>query len=225
MLNTGRRIQCPPKNLSCSGVAGRPCRISRLCASKSRRRGSRHKAASPREAARFRDSGEVHKWMYDRYSLRTCSARRGSRPPRPVLRESLPYRTFTHIIWKPVRTAPSASRFALHGSRKTLRSLMRIVLVSTFDQKGGAGLAALRLMRGLRALGHECSMLVKEKTSVDSHVRQLRLESDRTAQRQRRASGQIQKYCINRNRPPSRTHSSRSGFRAMTCHAIATSSR
>jgi hypothetical protein len=27
------------------------------------------KRPSPREVARFRDSGEVHKWMYDRYSL------------------------------------------------------------------------------------------------------------------------------------------------------------
>jgi glycosyltransferase involved in cell wall biosynthesis len=79
---------------------------------------------------------------------------------------------------------------------------MRIVLISTFDQKGGAGIAALRLMRGLRALGLDCSLRVKEKTSADPHVRLLRLPTGRTAQQQCRAAEQIQKYCINRNRSP-----------------------
>jgi glycosyltransferase involved in cell wall biosynthesis len=79
---------------------------------------------------------------------------------------------------------------------------MRIALISTFDQKGGAGIAALRLMRGLSALGHECGMLVKEKTSAAPEVRQLRLETSHPAHLQRRAAEVIQKYCINRNRTP-----------------------
>jgi glycosyltransferase involved in cell wall biosynthesis len=79
---------------------------------------------------------------------------------------------------------------------------MRIVQISTFDQKGGAGIAALRLMRGLSALGHECPMLVKEKVSAAPQIRQLKLETGRAAQLQGRAAEVIQKYCINRNRSP-----------------------
>jgi len=52
---------------------------------------------------------------------------------------------------------------------------MKITLLSTFDRLGGASIAALRLQRGLRSLGQDSWMLVKQKSSLDPHVRQMDL--------------------------------------------------
>ena len=49
---------------------------------------------------------------------------------------------------------------------------MRIVQLSTYDLYGGAGLAATRLHRALRAAGEESLMLVRQRRSADTAVRQ-----------------------------------------------------
>ncbi len=54
---------------------------------------------------------------------------------------------------------------------------MRVTLMATYDTRGGAARAAYRLHSGLRALGHESAMLVKEKFSDDDAVHPLRLEA------------------------------------------------
>jgi glycosyltransferase involved in cell wall biosynthesis len=52
---------------------------------------------------------------------------------------------------------------------------MKIALFSTFDRRGGAALAALRLHKGLRLLEQESWMLVKEKSGQDFYVRPMDL--------------------------------------------------
>jgi len=52
---------------------------------------------------------------------------------------------------------------------------MKIVLLSTSDRTGGASIAALRLHKGLRSLGQDSWMLVKDKSGQDPHVTQLDL--------------------------------------------------
>ncbi|MFH1176652.1 MAG: glycosyltransferase [Acidobacteriota bacterium] len=47
---------------------------------------------------------------------------------------------------------------------------MRVTLVSTFDGMGGAGIAAMRLLEGLRRAGHEAEMIVREKKGEDPNV-------------------------------------------------------
>ncbi|HWD20739.1 MAG TPA: glycosyltransferase [Verrucomicrobiae bacterium] len=47
---------------------------------------------------------------------------------------------------------------------------MRIVQLSTSDIQGGAARAAHRLAQGLRRAGHDCAMLVKQKSSADDWV-------------------------------------------------------
>src|ERR1043165_8786150 len=47
---------------------------------------------------------------------------------------------------------------------------MRVVILSTTDCEGGAGRAAFRLHKSLRALGYSSAMLVQRKTSTDPDV-------------------------------------------------------
>ncbi|HXZ36303.1 MAG TPA: glycosyltransferase family 4 protein [Thermodesulfobacteriota bacterium] len=47
---------------------------------------------------------------------------------------------------------------------------MKILQVSTYDLQGGAAIAAYRLHRGLRAMGEDCRMLVRHKSSADETV-------------------------------------------------------
>jgi glycosyltransferase involved in cell wall biosynthesis len=49
---------------------------------------------------------------------------------------------------------------------------MRILLLSTYDIKGGAARAAYRLCEGLTAAGHEVKMLVQSKSGNDGFVEQ-----------------------------------------------------
>jgi SAM-dependent methyltransferase len=60
--------------------------LHNMRALRQRRRAGRsgcQKPASPREAARFRASGELHRWMYDRYSLSELLRRAGFRDIAP----------------------------------------------------------------------------------------------------------------------------------------------
>jgi len=47
---------------------------------------------------------------------------------------------------------------------------LKILQVSTYDLQGGAAIAAYRLHRGLRAMGEDCRMLVRHKSSADETV-------------------------------------------------------
>src|SRR5512143_2127656 len=47
---------------------------------------------------------------------------------------------------------------------------MNIVLVNTYDTRGGAARAAYRLHRGLRQIDENCTMLVRHKTSLEDTV-------------------------------------------------------
>ena len=77
---------------------------------------------------------------------------------------------------------------------------MRIVLVSTSDLQGGAARATLRLLRGLRELGEECSLLVKQKQSQHPDVHPLTLEERPLTRRGEYETGRIRQYCIERQR-------------------------
>lgn len=54
---------------------------------------------------------------------------------------------------------------------------MKVVLVSTFEQYGGAAIACNRLMHALRLRGVDARMLVLYKTSQDTHVEEVSLSS------------------------------------------------
>lgn len=47
---------------------------------------------------------------------------------------------------------------------------MKIAIISTSDARGGAAVVSLRLMKALRALGHDAYMIVGHKDSTDPHV-------------------------------------------------------
>lgn len=55
----------------------------------------------------------------------------------------------------------------------TIMEKKRIVLLSHNDLLGGAAIVTYRLMKALRAMGHEADMLVFNKISDDPHVHQL----------------------------------------------------
>jgi glycosyltransferase involved in cell wall biosynthesis len=57
-------------------------------------------------------------------------------------------------------------------------------------------------MQGLRALDHDCSMLVRQKLSADKDVHLLAVDTGPTARRREREAGRITQYCIERNRTP-----------------------
>jgi glycosyltransferase involved in cell wall biosynthesis len=73
---------------------------------------------------------------------------------------------------------------------------MRIVQISTSDMQGGAGRAAYRLFQGLRALGHDCSMLVKQKSSGEKHIYQAELEDNGASKQWEREIKWVEKYYI-----------------------------
>ena len=77
---------------------------------------------------------------------------------------------------------------------------MRVVLLSTSDLAGGAARAAFRLLHGLRALDHDCSMLVRQKLSTDKDVHPVVLDDGPAARRREDEAGRISQYCIERNR-------------------------
>lgn len=77
---------------------------------------------------------------------------------------------------------------------------MRVALLSTTDLAGGAARAAFRLLHGLRALDHDCSMLVRKKLSEDRDVCQVALDDGPLAKQREREAGRIRQYCIERNR-------------------------
>lgn len=79
---------------------------------------------------------------------------------------------------------------------------MRVLLVSTTDLQGGAARAAYRLMRGLRAAGEDCSMLVRTKTSTDPHVHAAALENSPAARQYQDELYRIHRECIDFNRTP-----------------------
>ena len=47
---------------------------------------------------------------------------------------------------------------------------MKVVIVNTAAEKGGAAVAANRLMQSLCAAGSECNMLVRESNHVQKNV-------------------------------------------------------
>lgn len=51
---------------------------------------------------------------------------------------------------------------------------MKILMLNTYDIRGGAARATLRLFRGLKGLGSDISMLVQEKQSDDPDIHEVR---------------------------------------------------
>ncbi|MFA6660745.1 MAG: glycosyl transferase, partial [Bacilli bacterium] len=47
---------------------------------------------------------------------------------------------------------------------------MKILIINTSDIRGGAAIAAFRLMQGLNANGHQAKMMVREKLSDNDNV-------------------------------------------------------
>src|SRR5262245_55455597 len=52
-------------------------------------------------------------------------------------------------------------------------TLVNVLHLATFDTHGGAAVAALRLVEGLRRRGHEARLLVREKTTPLPYVEAL----------------------------------------------------
>lgn len=50
---------------------------------------------------------------------------------------------------------------------------MKILVVNTSEQAGGAAIAAGRIMRAMMQMGHECKMLVRDKRTDNPHVLSL----------------------------------------------------
>ena len=76
---------------------------------------------------------------------------------------------------------------------------MKILQLSTYDIKGGAAKAAYRLHLGLRSMGQDCRMLVKEKSSDDPFVFPAACGQERPA-KAFFLKVPIQEYYINANR-------------------------
>lgn len=87
-------------------------------------------------------------------------------------------------------------------SHAALNRAMRIVQISTYDLQGGAARAAYRLYRGLRATGHDCTMLVRDKTSTDPYVHPAILESGGARRKLERETRWIEKYYLKSRRTP-----------------------
>ena len=125
--------------------------------------------------ARFRSSGEIHQWMYDRYSLKALFEKAGFKDAKRVgpTESRIPDWTSYHLDTDP--DGAVSGRLPSHGSDQTVK----IVHVSTFDTLGGAARSAYRLHQGLRAIGEDSTMFVRLAYDNDPSVIEMR--SSRTS--------------------------------------------
>ena len=79
---------------------------------------------------------------------------------------------------------------------------MRIVHISHSDLQGGAARAAARLVRGLRMMGAECAMIVKNKKSSDARTLEAVPNQSREAGTLEKQARMVWKYYVDRHRTP-----------------------
>ena len=133
---------------------------------------------------RFRLGGEVHQWMYDRYSLsrllndckfenvNVCQASESQIPNfskyhLDVLENGQVRKPDSLYV---EATKPSPVNQSWLFSPEAKQSTVKIVQIATNDIQGGAARAAYRLHQGLRLLGQESLMLVRHRKSDDQLV-------------------------------------------------------
>ncbi len=141
---------------------------------------------SQEQIGRFRQSGEIHQWMYDRYSLSKLLAETGFTNIEVCRAGQSEIRNFNayHLdvepdgsIRKPdslfveARKLPDIPRTSKQRRPSPDRS-MRVVHLCMQDF-GGAGKAAYRLHKGLQAIGMQSAFLVMNKKSGDPSVKVL----------------------------------------------------
>ncbi len=152
---------------------------------------------NPIEIGKFRLSGEIHQWMYDRYSLgklleeagfvevRVCMANESKIPNfnnylldiEPDGSTRKPDSLFMEAI-KP-STEKKSSQIVSSSLEENFNPLnllekkLKVVHLSTFDT-GGAGIAALRLHLGLLKLGVESYFLTLHKQTNFPNVLEVK---------------------------------------------------
>lgn len=135
---------------------------------------------------KFRLSGEVHQWMYDRCSLKKLLEEAGFSNIRVCkANESLiPEFNSYHLDILPDGSIRKPDSLFMEGMKKSGR-------ITTSDKKaikivhlcmqdfGGAGNAAYRLHKGLRSIGIDSTMVVLNKRSGDPSVKVLPINYDK----------------------------------------------
>jgi len=144
----------------------------------------RELALDPSQIGQFRISGEVHQWMYDRYSLAQMLEKAGFSNVRKYqaneseiedfnrylldIEEDGSVRKPDSLFMEAVKPHVSVSR--THEKRRR----RKIAIVNTYDIQGRAAKAAYRLHRALRIIGAECSMVTRFKLSSDESVHSVK---------------------------------------------------
>ncbi|MGF1500164.1 MAG: glycosyltransferase [Elainellaceae cyanobacterium] len=163
----------------------------------------------------FRLSGEVHQWMYDRYSLsallnktgfvdvRVCQARESRIPDfenyhldlLPDGRVRKPDSLFVEAI----ESRPNLWRQHFTGAAT---ETLKIVQLNTIDVGGGAARAAQRLHHGCNRLGHRSLLLTAQQRFRETKTGQVTpiSSSDAGFDAKNRELAAIQQWYINQNR-------------------------
>ncbi|MBW4460011.1 MAG: glycosyltransferase [Nodosilinea sp. WJT8-NPBG4] len=133
---------------------------------------------------RFRLGGEVHRWMYDRYSLNRLLKASGFKDIRvcdATESQILNFSDYNLDVLKNGQVRKPDSLF-MEASKPNIivdswtfeqeesQDKLKIVQISTSDIRGGAARAAYRLHQGLRLVNQDSLVLVKERSSDDQFV-------------------------------------------------------
>ncbi|MDJ0661020.1 MAG: glycosyltransferase [Crocosphaera sp.] len=137
------------------------------------------------KVGKFRLSGEVHQWMYDRYSLERILTKTGFTDVKVCQAHESRITNFEQFgldvtkegrIRKPdslfveaVESRPNYwQQIFVSGSHQT--PPVKVVQLNTIDVGGGAARAAYRLHKGLQQAGQQSLLLAKYKLSSDETV-------------------------------------------------------
>ncbi|ACB49866.1 probable glycosyl transferase, group 1 [Crocosphaera subtropica ATCC 51142] len=163
---------------------------------------------------KFRLGGEVHQWMYDRYSLqrlltktgfsdfKVCQANESNIPDfkqfgldvQPDGRVRKPDSLFVEAI----KSRPNQWQQAYIPTMENTQTL-KILQLNTVDIAGGAARAAYRLHKGLQQAKQHSLMLVNKKYSTDETVCLVQSLPDAETSQQIGATT-LQTFYINENR-------------------------
>ncbi|MGB3309790.1 MAG: glycosyltransferase [Nodosilinea sp.] len=165
---------------------------------------------------RFRLGGEVHQWMYDRYSLGRLLRESGFKDIQACAAAESSIGNFSeyHLdvldsgqIRKPDSLFMEAKKpnavvnsWIFEAEDNTQENL-KILQISTSDTQGGASRASYRLHQGLRLLGQDSLVLAKHRTSDDQFVCSLKdLGLNENISNENSFYAEIQENYINNNR-------------------------
>ncbi|MDX2212961.1 MAG: glycosyltransferase [Oculatellaceae cyanobacterium bins.114] len=182
-----------------------------------------HSSKTPEDIAKeigqFRLGGEVHQWMYDRYSLSSLLAKAGftdvrvCKPNESNIPNFDDYRLDVEpsgrvrkpdsLFVEAIASRPNLWRqqFNVNRAHNFVSAPLKIIQANTVDFGGGAARAAYRLHKGLNKIGHQSLMLVNNKQSFDDTVSAVK-PIHRDGDSNRKLISILQKNYIDSNRTP-----------------------